>query len=400
MNQSTHGTVELNTLGALTGGTWTNSTTYAIPYSSLAYNTLYTVNITDFEDIAGNPMLADYANSFTTLSADKTALTAKIAEANGILTAATAGTGNGQYPQLAYNTFSAAIATAQTVEATPTATQTQVDDAIAALQTAINTFKAAQITIPPNPARIKGPASMTLTVGYEATQTEPYTVSGKAPVTVTKTGETRITWNRSTRRLEIPAGLPLGEYRVTLRAANTDGSQTLEFVLTVEEKVYFIGYPQSFEGGTVEVSTTNANPYLSVEGDEVTITVTPDDGYELESLTVYDYDNGAVTVPLTCTDGVCTFTMPAHSVRIVAVFKPAGDVAVEDLNALNSFTREGTLYISGLPEGAPYRVYNIIGTLICQGIAPASAETLYATSLPGRGVYVVVSGESVIKVAN
>jgi len=65
---ATAGTVQLNNLTALSGGAWSvGNTVYTIPYSGLANNTAYTVNITNFKDAAGNTMAANSAHSFTTV---------------------------------------------------------------------------------------------------------------------------------------------------------------------------------------------------------------------------------------------------------------------------------------------------------------------------------------------
>jgi PGF-pre-PGF domain-containing protein len=79
-------------------------------------------------------------------SVDKTALTAAITAANTKVAAAVAGTGIGQYPQTAIDTFKAAIATAQVVADSTTATQTQISQALTALQAAETTFDAAKVT--------------------------------------------------------------------------------------------------------------------------------------------------------------------------------------------------------------------------------------------------------------
>jgi hypothetical protein len=82
---------------------------------------------------------------------------------------------------------------------------------------------------------ITGPSSMTLTAGYAATSTGVYTVTGTAPVTVTKTsGNAKITWNATTMKLDIAAGLPVGMYPVVLTASNgTAPDATITFTLTV-----------------------------------------------------------------------------------------------------------------------------------------------------------------------
>ena len=80
-----------------------------------------------------------------------------------------------------------------------------------------------------------------------------------------------------------------------------------------------------YEHGTVTVSPESAS-----KGDTVTITVTPDKGYTLESLTVLDKDGKALAL----TDkggGRYTFVMPAGKITVKAVF-------MDDNTMLNFFT--------------------------------------------------------------
>ena len=67
---TTAGTVQLNSLAALTGGTWSShDTVFTVPYSGLANSTVYTVIISGFKDTAGNTMVEDGTHGFTTLPA-------------------------------------------------------------------------------------------------------------------------------------------------------------------------------------------------------------------------------------------------------------------------------------------------------------------------------------------
>ena len=80
-----------------------------------------------------------------------------------------------------------------------------------------------------------------------------------------------------------------------------------------------------YEHGTVTVSPESAS-----KGDTVTITVAPDKGYTLESLTVLDKDGKALAL----TDkggGRYTFVMPAGEITVKAVF-------MDDNTMLNFFT--------------------------------------------------------------
>ncbi len=67
MDTTVLGVVKLGTT-TLTGGTWSSGTTYTIPYNGLENNTSYTVDISGFEDAAGNAMVQDASNSFTTIA--------------------------------------------------------------------------------------------------------------------------------------------------------------------------------------------------------------------------------------------------------------------------------------------------------------------------------------------
>ena len=82
---------------------------------------------------------------------------------------------------------------------------------------------------------ISGPTTMNLVVGYAATSTGAYAVTGTPAPTVTKTsGDSKITWNDTTQKLDIAAGLTAGKYEVILKAGSTGNpAATLTFTLTV-----------------------------------------------------------------------------------------------------------------------------------------------------------------------
>lgn len=79
---------------------------------------------------------------------------------------------------------------------------------------------------------------------------------------------------------------------------------------------YAVTTPET-TGGTVGVSPTRAS-----SGRTVTITATPDLGYELESLTVLDSQGNEIALT-DKGDGKYTFTMPASRVTVEASFAPA-----------------------------------------------------------------------------
>ncbi|MCL1875640.1 MAG: hypothetical protein FWF87_05220 [Synergistaceae bacterium] len=92
------------------------------------------------------------------------------------------------------------------------------------------TVKAAGTTVP----GITGPTDVTLKVGYAATSYGPYAITGVPAPTVVKTsGNDAITWNNSTKKLDVAAGLPADTYIALLTASNDVGSTPLTFTLTV-----------------------------------------------------------------------------------------------------------------------------------------------------------------------
>ena len=76
------------------------------------------------------------------------------------------------------------------------------------------------------PASISGPSSISLNSGYAATSAGAYTVGGSGTVTVTLSDNLsgKLSWNNSTKRIDIAAGLAVGTYDVTLTASNGVGT--------------------------------------------------------------------------------------------------------------------------------------------------------------------------------
>ena len=123
---------------------------------------------------------------------------------------------------------------------------------------------------------------------------------------------------------------------------------------------FAISLPESFEHGTVICDKQTA-----YEGQTVMLTVTPDNGYELETLTVTftneDEPSGAPmrlqggSLELTPGEnGTYTFAMPAQPVTVNATFKESTPTGIEEINAANSKT--GQRYnLMGQPVGKGYK---------------------------------------------
>ena len=94
------------------------------------------------------------------------------------------------------------------------------------------------------------------------------------------------------------------------------------------EPTYSVSAPTA-ENGKIAVS-----PRYAERGERVTVTLTPDEGFELESLTVTDSRGNELTLT-DKGDGRYTFTMPARRVEIKASFvetvevSPFADVAID-----------------------------------------------------------------------
>lgn len=114
-------------------------------------------------------------------------------------------------------------------------------------------------------------------------------------------GETDVTLTAQWNRRNSGGGAPSGG----------GGSAATEYAVTVS----------TADNGSVAVSPKNAE-----KGDTVTVTVTPDEGYVLESLTVTDKDGDKVSTTKG-EDGKYTFTMPGSTVTVKAVFAEEGTVS-------------------------------------------------------------------------
>ena len=119
---------------------------------------------------------------------------------------------------------------------------------------------------------ITGNSTFTLTFGYSAASTEAYTIGGTSPITVTKiSGDSKITWNNTTKKFDIATGLPIGTYPVKLKASNAGGSATFTLTVNVVPLTLSISGQSSIKLslGYLETST---EPYTLVGAAPITVT--------------------------------------------------------------------------------------------------------------------------------
>lgn len=132
-------------------------------------------------------------------------------------------------------------------------------------------------------------------------------------------------------------------------------------VRAVRYMTYSITLPESFEHGSVTCDKESA-----AEGETVTLTVTPDENYELESLTITTVDaaepSGApmlasrrANVDYTAGEnGTYTFLMPAAPVTVNATFKETAVTGLIDVDAAKP--KSGQRYnLMGQPVDNDYK---------------------------------------------
>ena len=120
---------------------------------------------------------------------------------------------------------------------------------------------------------------------------------------------------------------------------------------------YTVTAPADVANGSVKVSPPRAS-----RGQTVTITVTPDEGYELASLAVYDADGDAVSLT-DAGNGKYTFTMPRSKVTVEAAFSEI----VEEPE---------TLPFADVPTGAYY--YDAVAWAVENGVTGGTSATTFS----------------------
>lgn len=143
----------------------------------------------------------------------------------------------------------------------------------------------------------------------------------------------------------------------------------------VETGAYIINIASDIEHGAVKSSRAKAD-----QDEPVTITVTPDEGYELESLIVDGVDETS-----NVSDGQYTFTMPAHDVTVTATFTltwNAVGYTVSPENTGSVWMIAGTTVKEGVSKSQ-------MGTSVTVKVVPGSGyaiNTVTATDANGNQV--------------
>lgn len=122
---------------------------------------------------------------------------------------------------------------------------------------------------------------------------------------------------------------------------------------------YSITIPSRVTGGTVTVRPTSAN-----EGSKVMIAVTPNTGYEIDTLSVKD--NKGSSIELTNEgNGKYTFIMPASRVTVDVTFKPIST---------------SSAHFTDAPSGVYY--YDAVTWAVEHGITKGTTSTTFGPDIP------------------
>ena len=172
------------------------------------------------------------------------------------------------------------------------------------------------ISISADPATMTGSGTVKLTVTGAPTTEGSVNVTCDNGITVTKNGV-------DTFSATLPNQTKTYTFTASYTGAENGNYSNESAVCTVavthhssgsSNPTYSVTTPSKSENGGVAVSSKNAR-----KGDTVTVTVTPDAGYQLDKLTVTD-KNGNVLKLTDKGDGKYSFTMPDGKVEIKAVF--------------------------------------------------------------------------------
>ena len=190
-----------------------------------------------------------------------------------------------------------------------------------------------------------------------------------------------------------------------------DGSKLAEktFTLNAEDWANLPGTAFPYSGSTGTGVTTypitvnsakngdvTASHKSASKGALVTLTVTPDKGYVLETLNAFDQNGSAL--PLTQQNGKYTFTMPASKVTVEAMFKAAGNNPFTDVPAGSYYEdaviwavgkgiTSGTSAVTFDPNGNCTRAQAVTFLWRAAGSPAAKSKVMPFTDVPSGSYY-------------
>ena len=247
-----------------------------------------------------------------------------------------------------------------------------MDGVVETSEAAMLTVAAASYSISVDPSALnfgsitegeERPAAQTVTVKNNGNQTVTLNPPAAENFEIGKLSETTLEPDETaTFTIQPKDKLPRGSYSEQIVVSNTNGEKAaITATFTVKEPPYSGKYSYEVSTSVGDHGSLTVDRYAT-EGDEVTITVTPDEAYKLDDLSV---TAGGKEVTLTAGgDGTYTFTMPSADVKITATFakdpdwtepeEPATDVSDLFIDiAANAWYKDAVqyAYAGGLMTG-------------------------------------------------
>jgi len=134
-------------------------------------------------------------------------------------------------------------------------------------------------------------------------------------------------------------------------------------------KTYSVTIPK-FTGGQVKASSTTAS-----KGRTITLTVTPDEGYKLDTLTVKDA-KGTELILTDKGEGKYSFTMPDSKVTVDAVFVEITAPITPDSPADTTKPENPALHFTDVTPGAYY--YDAVLWVVEKGVTTGTTATTFS----------------------
>jgi hypothetical protein len=131
-----------------------------------------------------------------------------------------------------------------------------------------------------------------------------------------------------------------------------------------------------------------------------TSTATPTAGWQTGTTFIGTFSEGSVYYVYARSAENANYVAGETQVSLPITIVTTGINDLQQVNTMQAWVQNHTLNVRGLTTGKMWRVYTILGGLIYQGIALGDAETVHTISLPGRGVYIVVSGNNAVKISD
>jgi hypothetical protein len=214
-----------------------------------------------------------------------------------------------------------------------------------------------------------------ITIGY---------VTNESNATVTGAGEHALVVGDNLFMVEITAedGISKGQYVVKVtRYPNTDTS--LATLRVSHGTLTPVFKPEQLEYTTnIAFNTLSITIVATANHDKATVT-----GTGVKSL-----DDDTFEITVTAEDGLNKQTYILKVVRDMLTNSHEIDIK----QPLKAWSSDGILNIEGLTIGKSYRIYNVVGSLIHQGIANSYNVQV---ALPIQGIYIIQSENNVLKIS-